>query len=259
MKKTIIFALLMPVLILVCADLYAAGARGSMAALYNRGNRLYEEGKYPDAADVYGQLVSSGAVNGYLFYNLGNTYFKEGNIGNAVLWYARARRILPRDGDVATNLELARNVRADKIEAARLPLVIRLLQSFLFGLNLSELSLLSFILYLLVVLSLILFLLTRVPVIRRFTGISSLAVGVLLALSLLWLAGRVYQANRTVECVIMSPQVDAMSGPGTEYTKVMSLHEGAEAQVEEEREGWLLIKLGSGIGGWIPRQSAEKI
>jgi hypothetical protein len=73
------------------------------------------------------------------------------------------------------------------------------------------------------------------------------------------LGGRVYHENRNVECVVMARQVDAMSGPADSYTKVLSLHEGAEAVVEEEREGWYLIKLPSGVGGWIPVRAVELI
>jgi len=57
----------------------------------------------------------------------------------------------------------------------------------------------------------------------------------------------------------MGAQIHAMSGPGDEYTKVMSLHEGAEAQIEDNREGWYLIKLPNGLGGWIPQETAEII
>lgn len=239
--------------------MWAAGGGSSLATLYNRGNRLYEEGKYSQAIKVYNELVAVGAVDGFLFYNLGNAYFKEGRIGSTILWYSRATRILPRDGDVITNLEFARRVRPDKIESARFPIVFRLLRGMVFGLNLSELTLLAFVLYLLTVLSLMIFMLTRAVLIRRIANRSSLVLGIVLCLSLIVLGGRMHHANRTLECVIMVDQVDAMSGPGGEYTRVMSLHEGVEAQIENEREGWYLIKLPNGLGGWIPQKSVEII
>ena len=243
----------------VLSGVCEGASSSSLGTLYNRGNRLYEEGKYSEATRVYGELVSSGAYDGYLFYNLGNSCFKSGEIGKAILWYSRAKKLLPRDNDVITNLEFARKVRADKIEGVRLTVILRLLRAIVFGLNLTELTLLTFAIYVLAVASLITMIVSRKLFFRRFLSRTSLVLAVLTSLCLLWLGGRIFHTNHTVECVLMVPQVAAMAGPGSEYTKVMSLHEGAEAQIEENREGWYLIKLPNGLGGWIPHEAVEVV
>ena len=234
-----------------------AAADQSLADLYNEANRLYKEGSYPEAASIYTELVSKGVTNGYLFYNLGNTYFKQGAMGKTILWYARAKTLLPRDEDVATNLEFARRVRPDKIEEMPLPRLVVAGRTAVFGLNLSELTVAVSLLYLLTVVALVIFFLSKGQNGRRIAGKAAALLSVMLAISLLWLGGRIHHSNRILGCVIMVSQVDAMSGPGDEYTRVMSLHEGAEALVQEEREGWFLIKLSSGLGGWIPAESVE--
>jgi tetratricopeptide (TPR) repeat protein len=253
-------ALLSPLLfavILLFGSESLAAPDPSPASLYNEANRLYKEGNYQEAASTYTELASKGVTNGYLFYNLGNAYFKQGAIGKTILWYSRAKTLLPRDNDVATNLEFARRVRPDKIEEMPLPRLVVAVRDVIFGLNLSELTLTAFLLYLLTAAAFVAFFLSREPSGRRVIGRIAAVLGIVLAVSLLWLGGRIYHADRTVGCVVMVSQVDAMSGPGNEYTKVISLHEGAEALVQEEREGWYLIKLSSGLGGWIPRESVE--
>lgn len=244
--------------VLICADCHGVSG-SSLAATYNQANGLYAQGMYAEAIDVYDDLIESGVTNGFLFYNLGNAYFKEGEIGKAILWYSRARRILPRDSDVSTNLEFARRVRPDKLGQTAQPTFLRAVKRVVFGLNLSELAFISFGLYLLAVISVVLFILARGLRVRRATGRSSVILGVALFLCMFWLGGRIYHENRNIECVVMVRQVDAMSGPDDNYTKVLSLHEGTEALVEEEREGWYLIKLPSGLGGWIPARAAELI
>lgn len=231
----------------------------SPATMYNRGNELYEEGKYQDAIEVYTEVAASGVSNGFLYYNLANSYFKEGDVAKAILWYSRARQILPRDRDVAVNLEFARRVRPDKIEEIPVPSVFKALRAVIFGLNLSELTFVGCVFYILTCASLILRILSRREPMRRLAGTSSLFLGAVLLLCLFWLGGRAYHADRTISCVVVALQTDAMSGPGDEYTKVMSLHEGAEALVEEEREGWYFVKLPNGLGGWIPANAAETI
>ena len=258
MKRTISVLTVVLVLGVLSAVYWAVGST-SLGTLYNRGNRLYEEGNYSDATAVYNELISSGAFDGYLFYNLGNSYFKGGEIGRAILWYSRAKKLLPRDNDIITNLEFARKVRADKIEDVHLTAVSRVLRAIVLGLNLNELILATFAVYVLAVASLITMIWSRKPFLRRITNRTSLVLAVLLSLCLCWVGGRIYYTNHTVECVLMVPQVDAMSGPGDEYTEVMSLHEGAEAQIEESREGWYLVKLPNGLGGWIPHEAVEVV
>jgi len=77
----------------------------------------YDQGRYADAAVGFLALVEAGFANGELYYNLGNTYLKSDDLGRAILWYERARRWLPRDPDLAFNLEYARSQRKDMHEA----------------------------------------------------------------------------------------------------------------------------------------------
>ena len=49
----------------------------------------------------------SGLESGELHYNLGNAWFRLGELGPAILHYERARRSMPRDDDLAANLALA--------------------------------------------------------------------------------------------------------------------------------------------------------
>jgi tetratricopeptide (TPR) repeat protein len=77
-------------------------------------NRLYENGRYAEAAQTYEQLVAGGVQDSTVFYNLGNAYYQQGNFGHAILNYERAQRLAPRDADVQTNLALAREKIVDQ-------------------------------------------------------------------------------------------------------------------------------------------------
>ena len=52
--------------------------------------------------------------DGRLYYNLGNACFKSGKLGEAILWYERARRLLPHDEDIEANLRFANLVKKDR-------------------------------------------------------------------------------------------------------------------------------------------------
>ena len=84
-------------------------------AFFEEGNRLYQEGDFAGAVELYERILESGVESGELHYNLGNAWFRLGEIGPAVLHYERARRMMPRDDDLRANLELARSLTVDEI------------------------------------------------------------------------------------------------------------------------------------------------
>lgn len=70
-------------------------------------NALAESGHATEAIEVYEQLIAAGAHDSALYFNLGNAYFRTGNLASAVANYERAAELAPRDDDIRANLELA--------------------------------------------------------------------------------------------------------------------------------------------------------
>jgi hypothetical protein len=48
-------------------------------------------------------------------YNLANAYLEQGLLGNAILWYERARKLKPNDPDIRHNLRLAKSRMPDAV------------------------------------------------------------------------------------------------------------------------------------------------
>ncbi|HCP99202.1 MAG TPA: hypothetical protein DIT99_00205, partial [Candidatus Latescibacteria bacterium] len=83
--------------------------------LYRQGNLLYEQDRFAEAGRTYERIVQRGIQNGYVYFNLGNAYFKQQRIGQAILAYERASRLIPRDDDVKTNLSVVNLKTLDQI------------------------------------------------------------------------------------------------------------------------------------------------
>ncbi len=49
------------------------------------------------AAQRFDSIIASGVVNGRLEFNSGNCYLQAGDLGNAILHYRRAQRLIPGD------------------------------------------------------------------------------------------------------------------------------------------------------------------
>lgn len=76
-------------------------------AYFRQANDYYRKGQYEQALILYKKLDHLGYSSGSLYYNLGNTYFKLGKKGLAILYYEKARRLIPQDDDLKTNLAIA--------------------------------------------------------------------------------------------------------------------------------------------------------
>lgn len=236
-----------------------AGALNEATRLYNEGNDLYKQGKYAEAAVAYERALTSGVRNGRVYYNLGNAYFKLNRIGRAILAYERAQRLMPGDEDVASNLQFANLLKLDKETEGEVNAVSR------FGrwlLNLFSVNLLS------VACSLCLFGISGALIGRTFRpdpGLrpvwmgAVLALGVVLLFSGALLAFKVHAREFEQAAVVVAGETDGRSGPGDDHIKVFTLHEGTKVLIQRSEGGWLLVRLPSGIGGWIRANEAERI
>jgi len=95
----------------ICACLLGGKSlhAADMATEFDQANKLYEEGKFRDAAEAYGKILSSGTSSTPLLFNLGNAQFKAGNVGLAIAAYRQAAQLSPRDADLNANLQFARS------------------------------------------------------------------------------------------------------------------------------------------------------
>jgi tetratricopeptide (TPR) repeat protein len=92
--------------------LAAAGASTARAETvsdtFARANKLYEEGKFSQAAALYDALLRAGQVSPAIYFNSGNAWFKAGLVGRALFALRRAEALAPRDPDIRANLAIIR-------------------------------------------------------------------------------------------------------------------------------------------------------
>lgn len=94
-------------------NLKAVGATAVMIGLLGLGlpaqgtpDEAYRNGDYAGAAAGYEQLVEQPDADRRLFYNLGNAYFRQGKLPQALWAYERARLAMPRDEQLLANIAL---------------------------------------------------------------------------------------------------------------------------------------------------------
>jgi hypothetical protein len=220
------------------------------------GNRHYEAGRFAEAVAEYQALADAGAEDSVLYYNLGNAYYKLGDLGHAVLNYRRAQQLAPRDPDVAANLQLARAQTRDRLDAEAGGALVSMVRRLLVDWTTPEESALMALVLWVLLCALVTAVILWPPLHLRYLVV---AVSVLLALSLLSVGVRISDGRSRVPAIIVVQSVEVHSGPGTDYLTEFSLHAGAEVRVLEQREDWLRIALPGGLQGWVPGEAVEKL
>lgn len=226
---------------------------------FRKAESLYRDQRYAEAAEAYETMRAQGIEDGVLDYNLGNAYFKAGELGRAILNYERALKRMPGDEDVRANLDFANELLADEDDSPPLPAVIGWAVDLYDRLSPSLLAVVLSVVFLLggVLVSL---LLTEHGAGLRTAFLYTLAVLAVVALgSGAALAAKIVSARGRVEAIVLEDNAYVRSGPGNASPRLAEIHEGLKVRVVGEREGWLQVSLSNGLTGWLPADAIERI
>jgi tetratricopeptide (TPR) repeat protein len=222
------------------------------ADLYNQANELYKNADYEQAIELYEQAAEQ-VINPELFYNLGNSYFKSGRIGKAIVNYRRALFMAPRDKDIKFNLMFARSYRADKVKSSTGP-IARIFSSLFHFFSLFEIQILATCLFIIASIFAALYIIYR----KNYFAYSLIISAFLCMLSFInWYAWT--QELNARHGVIIVPETKGLSGPGEDYKEILVIHDGTEIKIREFRGDYALIHIPGGIGGWVKKDVFEQV
>lgn len=206
------------------------------------------------AAARYERVIAESSLhNGPLYYNLGNIYFKMGDLGRAVLNYRRAQQLNPNDRQLLQNLQFARAQRQDSFKE---PEQTRILQTvFFLHYDFAPTTRQRLFLWF----YLLSFLLATVMIwyqpawLKVCFGIVA-GLTVILTLSL-YITLHELQSRRPG--VVLAREVVARKGDGESYAPSFNapLHAGTEFILLEQRDGWSEVVLPDGQRAWLPNQA----
>ena len=228
--------------------------------LYQEGNRRYQDGDFEEALASYLRLVEAGFESGEVYYNIGNTYFKLGAVAQSILYYERARRLLPGDEDVQANLDLARSLTVDEIEPLPRFWLFSAVEWWVGLLPRTLLIVVVAAAYLIGTGIVLLLILKRGAPLAVWGRRIASASGVVFLLFGLNLVVREFEVGRAQEAVVLQPQVDVLSAPLDDETlTIFTVHEGTKVRIDRLSEEWAEVMLEDGRVGWVPVGVLETI
>ena len=281
MKRLVflLFALAVSVTSMAAAGGESPAAQAGDTQLFASGNAAYEAGDYSAAIDRYREVAESGVVHRDLYYNLGNAYFKSGDLGHAVLWYERSLELDPRNDDTRANLAVVRSMLRDQQLVSARGGIRGVLMGWHRRLSTEESVAVACIFYALFTLAALCFIFRRSRVVRSLYRFASwispgrlfglgMAGDVLLGMATaavlaLVFAGSAYakvHENRVhTRSVVVTMEVPVFSGPSKDSTIQFKIHEGTIVSVRDGREGWVRVDLPGDLSGWVEVSAVERI
>jgi hypothetical protein len=224
---------------------------GDITQLFQSANQLYSQGNFKEAIERYRRITESNFVNEVVYYNLANAYFKQNQIGLAILYYEKAGKLAPGDREISENLELARTRIVDKVESSQDSFPVKLVVALTNLLPLDVETALAVTLFVLANSLFGLFVTTRSGRVRRT---SMLGIAVLLPVFLIVSVSniyRIYQLKTDLKAIVVTEKADVLSGPGPDNPTLFSIHEGLKVKVQNQLDQWVQISLENGWTGWI--------
>ena len=243
---------------------HASAARADRAdEAWRRGNDAYLHGDYAGAVAAYEELDRQGLVSADLCFNLGDAYYRQGNLGRAIWAFERAAALDPDDDDARYNLTQARKTADrrthDKIEGAdRDPFWMRIVTGF----GPATETWLFVSVYLAFFVALAALWIRRRPAdhhhARALLAATASILGVAAALSGLLLAGRAY-LDRIPSGVILPDAVAVKEGADANYRTSFELHAGLRVRLLDRDQDWLRIRLPNGLEGWVREKDVGRL
>lgn len=239
--------------------------------LINRADSAYTDEDFATAASLYNEAIATEGPSAKLYYNLGNSYYRCGQSGNAILAYERALRLDPTDPDIRYNLDFV-NSRITDRPGERGTFLGNLLDSAALSALSNTWAWLAFGFFALTVAALLAYIFGRGVRLRKvgfFGGLLTL-LGTLFCLFFAFRSASI--ASSRESAIVISPSTILSTVPRTPSDRsqeAMLLHEGTRVEildsVASRQTGdsiatrWYEVQVDNAHRAWINAADVERI
>ncbi len=228
-----------------------------------KGREAYDQKEYKKAIQIWTTDLSieENRYNADIYNNIGNAYFRMGELGEAILFYEKAFRLEPQNKIIAHNLTFSHSLKKAYLEENKsipekfldficyrtLPIPFFIFLFFLFFFCFLITTGLSFFS-------------KKRQLKKRSFYIAVISFVICLFLTFIFTKMKLQFTNSS-EAIILKQQVLVKSSPNNESTTLATLYEGTKIKLKEQigDTSWIAFELPNGVLGWIPKESIATI
>ena len=226
-------------------------------------SQAYRGEDYTKSIQLYEQVVAQGIHEGResadIYYNLGNAYFRNGDMAKAILNYERALLLNPGDNDTRHNLRFARTRIEDKIDASDKFFLINWVNGFKNMFNSNTWASVGIGLLIAFLLAITAYFFTKKIWIRKTGFYAALVLFVFMLIANGFAFNQKNNRLNRNTGIIMSASASIMTSPDANSQELFRLHEGTKVRINKTDGNWIEIEIANGSVGWTSKENLETI
>ena len=219
----------------------------------------YKKGNYQQAVKDYEELLKGG-VSAELYYNLGNAYYKQDNITQAVLAYERALLLSPGDEDIRFNLQVARSKTIDKITPVSEMFFVTWYKALVNVMSVDAWAYVAIFSLVVLIILLLTYLIAERIFLRKIGFYGGIFFLLLFVFANVFAWQQREQLRNRRGAIVMVPSVAVKRTPAPTAQDNFMLHEGTRVEIiDKSVKNWYQVHLADGREGWIAASNVEQI
>jgi len=247
-----IFAFVCSINALASNTILAEAEEAFRSGDYARSIELYE-------AIIAQELAENNRVSAQLHYNLGNAYFRNNELGRAILNFERALLLSPGDSDIRHNLRFARAHTVDRIEPAGIVFLTNWISGVRNIFNSNQWARIAIVFFLLFIGCIAVFLFVRLIWARQMAFYAGIVfVLLMIAANVFAFRQKDERVNREF-AIVMPSGISVNASPDANSNLLFQLHEGTRVRIRNSDGDWYEIEIENGSVGWTRKQNVERI
>jgi len=232
-------------------------AYGTDEEIWTKANADFDQNNFESAINGYRLLLERGVRQPAVYYNLGGAYFKNDQIGMAIAAYLHCLKIDPSFTAAKENLEYVRRYTIDKVEEKPKGFLLNIWYG-LIGILPAE----WYFIFTIIVYWALCLIITLMIVGFGKKEILSYLLILSFIIFIIGVINTNFLIDETVNSkwgVITVASAELREGPGEDFGKIFTGHEGLEFKILSHRQGYYLVELANGLKGWIEGSTLTEI
>lgn len=241
----------------------------SAMSIGQQADSAYNAEDYRTAIDLYNSSIRNEGHSSDIYYNLGNAYYRNGNLGKAVISYERALKIDPTNDDARTNLEFVKSRIQDRPEDDT---------AFFAGLHSKAVSAMkanawawtAFAIFVLLMGAVALYIFSTTVSYRKTGFFGGIVLFFVFLYTLVAAHDSVAKASEHNMAVVIAPNTQLTSAPRAARNgddRVVTIHEGTTVEVvdsvatpdDPQSPMWYNVKINNSTKAWLRSSDVERI
>lgn len=252
--KTALIALL-----LLCTGLSAMAQEQSVSDLWKKAGEAYAAEQWQNALTLYQAIEAENLQSADLYYNIGNAFYRTGDIARSILYYEKALKLEPGHEDAANNLAIVSQMTLDKIDVVPDFILASWMNNLRRGISADGWAWITLALAAAVAALMLVFRLSEREGLRKVSFIVACVLTAMMAVALVFSLKQRREITESESAIVTSPVSSVKNSPADGGQTVFVIHEGTKVRLIDSVGDWTRISLSDGRQGWLKAETIEEI